>query len=85
MESRPDEYPIVPSIASWSACTLYSLGASLWAISSAEPLGSAQMYHPDKVAGLAPEFQGIPDRRMKEINAAYEVLKGRHDFGACQE
>jgi len=35
----------------------------------------AQMYHPDKVAGLAPEFQALADKRMKEINAAYEVLK----------
>jgi DnaJ-class molecular chaperone len=35
----------------------------------------AQMYHPDKVAGLASEFQLLADARMKEINAAYEVLK----------
>jgi DnaJ-class molecular chaperone len=35
----------------------------------------AQMYHPDKVAGLAPEFQILADKRMKEINAAYEALK----------
>jgi hypothetical protein len=35
----------------------------------------AQMYHPDKVAGLAPEFQALADMRMREINAAYEVLK----------
>jgi hypothetical protein len=35
----------------------------------------AQMYHPDKVAGLGPEFQVLADKRMKEINAAYEVLK----------
>jgi len=35
----------------------------------------AQMYHPDKVAGLAPEFQTLADKRMREINAAYEVLK----------
>ena len=35
----------------------------------------AQMYHPDKVAGLAPEFRALADTRMKEINAAYEVLK----------
>ncbi len=35
----------------------------------------AQMYHPDKVAGLAPEFREIADHRMKEINAAYEELK----------
>jgi hypothetical protein len=35
----------------------------------------AQMYHPDKVAGLAPEFQALADKRMREINAAYEALK----------
>jgi hypothetical protein len=35
----------------------------------------AQMYHPDKVAGLAPEFQALANKRMKEINAAYEALK----------
>jgi hypothetical protein len=37
----------------------------------------AQMYHPDKVAGLAPEFQTLADQRMKEINAAYESLRRR--------
>lgn len=35
----------------------------------------AQMYHPDKVAGLAPEFQVLADQRMKEINGACESLK----------
>jgi hypothetical protein len=35
----------------------------------------AQMYHPDKVAHLAPEFREIAEDRMKEINAAYEELK----------
>lgn len=35
----------------------------------------AQLYHPDKVAGLAPEFQALADIRMKEINLAYGVLK----------
>jgi DnaJ-class molecular chaperone len=48
---------------------------------SAEELSAAyrnlaQMYHPDKVAGLAPEFQELADRRMKEINAAYALLRG---------
>lgn len=37
----------------------------------------AQMYHPDKVAGMAPEFQALADTKMKEINAAYEVLAPR--------
>lgn len=36
----------------------------------------AQIYHPDKVSGLAPEFHELADRRMKEINAAYQILKG---------
>lgn len=35
----------------------------------------ARMYHPDRIAGLAPEFQAVADKRMKEINAAYELLK----------
>ena len=35
---------------------------------------AAQMYHPDKVAGLAPEFRELADSKMKEINAAYEEL-----------
>jgi len=35
----------------------------------------AQMYHPDKVAGLAPEYREIAEKRMKAINAAYEQLK----------
>ncbi len=40
----------------------------------------AQMYHPDKVAGLGPELQKLAEDRMKEINAAHLVLK-KH-FGA---
>jgi DnaJ-domain-containing protein 1 len=29
-------------------------------------------YHPDRVNDLATEFQELADRRMKEINQAYE-------------
>lgn len=32
-------------------------------------------YHPDKVGHLAPEFTEVAERRMKEINQAYEILK----------
>lgn len=39
----------------------------------------AQMYHPDKVAGLAPEFQAIAETRMKELSAAYDFLKRQHN------
>lgn len=35
----------------------------------------AQMYHPDKTAGLGPEIQKLADQRMKEINAAHQALK----------
>jgi hypothetical protein len=35
----------------------------------------ATLYHPDKVAHLAPEFREMAEKRMKEINKAYEALK----------
>lgn len=35
----------------------------------------AKMYHPDRLVNLAPEFIELAEERMKEINAAYEVLK----------
>ncbi len=34
----------------------------------------AKLYHPDKVASLAPEFRELAELRMKEINAAYKQL-----------
>lgn len=37
----------------------------------------AQVYHPDKVASLAPEFRELAERRMKELNAALASLKSR--------
>lgn len=37
----------------------------------------AKMYHPDKLLNMAPEFVELAEERMKEINAAYEVLKRR--------
>jgi hypothetical protein len=35
----------------------------------------AQMYHPDKTAGLGPELQKLADERMKEINSAHQRVK----------
>jgi curved DNA-binding protein CbpA len=35
----------------------------------------AQMYHPDKTAGLGPELQSLAEERMKEINAAHQLVK----------
>jgi DnaJ-domain-containing protein 1 len=36
----------------------------------------ASLYHPDKVAHLAPEFREMADQKMKEINTAYGSIKG---------
>lgn len=33
-----------------------------------------KLYHPDKVAGLAPEFRELAEERSKIINAAYKKL-----------
>jgi hypothetical protein len=41
-----------------------------------------QMYHPDKVATLAPEFRELAHRRMKEINAAYSLLSGDNEINS---
>jgi len=35
----------------------------------------ARMYHPDRVAGLAPDIQELAGRKMREINAAYATLR----------
>jgi DnaJ like chaperone protein len=37
----------------------------------------ASLYHPDKVAHLAPEFREMADRKMKEINTAYGAIKNK--------
>ena len=35
----------------------------------------ARKNHPDKVATMGPEFRDLAERKMKELNAAYEELK----------
>lgn len=52
-------------------------GASWEEITTAYRL-LVQQYHPDKVANLASEFREVAERRMKEINAAYEELRRRN-------
>jgi hypothetical protein len=42
----------------------------------------ARMYHPDRVASLAPEVREMAELRMKEINAAYGEIKSRKSPGA---
>ena len=56
-------------------------GASQAEIHSAYK-NKAKMYHPDRVASLAPEVREMAELRMKEINAAYGELKRRRGSGA---
>lgn len=39
----------------------------------------AMQYHPDRVASLAPEFRAVADTKMREINAAFERIRGTWD------
>lgn len=39
----------------------------------------AKQYHPDKVSHLGTEFQELAERRMKELNEAYEFLTKSYD------
>jgi DnaJ-domain-containing protein 1 len=45
----------------------------------------ARTHHPDKVASLAPEASEYSEQRMKEINAAYAVLKRQWSEPATEE
>lgn len=36
-----------------------------------------RIYHPDRVAGAAPELQRLAEERTKQINRAYAELMGR--------
>jgi hypothetical protein len=49
-------------------------GASLEDASSAYKNFAAQS-HPDKVAHMAPEFRELAERKMRELNAAYEQIR----------
>lgn len=35
-----------------------------------------RLYHPDKVATVAPELQRLAEQRTKELNAAYRAMTG---------
>jgi hypothetical protein len=51
-----------------------SVGASAEQVTAAYRQ-MAKMYHPDRLASLAPEFMEIAEERMKDINDAYAKLK----------
>jgi DnaJ like chaperone protein len=39
----------------------------------------SMQYHPDKVSHLGDEFKSVAEEKMKEINAAYDYFKKRHN------
>ena len=41
---------------------------------------AANQNHPDKVAGLAPDLHKLAERKMKEINRAYEYFRKTRGF-----
>lgn len=79
--SRKERDPAPPPSAASSVTAAHEvLGLTVGA--SPEEITAAyrrmvQMYHPDKVATLGPEFREIAERRMKEINAAYGHISKR--------
>jgi Holliday junction DNA helicase RuvB len=40
----------------------------------------AQMYHPDRVTTMGPEVRELAERKMKEINLAYDALKHGSEY-----
>jgi len=53
-------------------------------VDAAEEAATAYRYlasqnHPDKVAHLAPEFRELAERKMRELNSAYDEI--RKTFG----
>jgi DnaJ-domain-containing protein 1 len=49
-------------------------GASIEDASAAYRNLAAQN-HPDKVAHMAPEFRELAERKMRELNAAYDQIR----------
>jgi len=40
----------------------------------------AKQYHPDRVADLGPELKEIAEKKMKEINQAYQFYQAKYSF-----
>jgi curved DNA-binding protein CbpA len=41
----------------------------------------AAQNHPDKVAHMAPEFRELAERKMRELNAAYDQIRAFYQQG----
>lgn len=69
-QDPPDPKP-AESRKTWYEVLEVGAGASLEEIKLAYKR-KIRMYHPDKVAGLAPEFMVVAEAKAKEINVAYQ-------------
>jgi hypothetical protein len=72
----PSHAPTRNTMSRAQALKILGLGEA----ASAEEISAAyrrmaRLNHPDKVASLDPEFRALADQRMKDINAAYALLR----------
>jgi hypothetical protein len=72
--TRQSTFTVDDSLKSAYEILGVSVGASAEQITAAYRQ-MAKMYHPDRLANLAPEFMDIAEERMKDINDAYAKLK----------
>ncbi len=80
-DKRSPNAPNQPTKKSTTAKSAYDIlgvqpGVSLSELKAAY-YRVAKQNHPDRVSGLAPEFQELATRRIKEINAAYIELRNQ--------
>lgn len=70
----PSPKPNTTGLATAFSLLGLKTGASLEDASAAYKSLAAQT-HPDKVAHMAPEFRDLAERKMRELNAAYEQIR----------
>lgn len=75
----PPSRPATAPVGLMAALSLLGLqaGASFEDASVAYKSFAAQN-HPDKVAHMAPEFRELAERKMRELNAAYQQIRAFH-------
>jgi len=78
----PPPKPASPPVGFAAALSLMGLqtGASFEDVSAAYKSLAAQN-HPDKVAHMAPEFRELAERKMRDLNAAYEQIRTYYQKG----
>lgn len=72
----PKRAPVTSHLAAFALLGL-NAGASLKEASAAYKHLAAQN-HPDKVAQMAPEFRELAERKMRELNAAFEEIRASY-------